>query len=291
MYIFTDYINYDNINIIFEHSVIILSIIYRDLIMSLSFLKLIALISMTIDHITRILPAQTILMNLFGMGRPESAALLRAVQPLGRVAYPLFAFCVAQGCLHTSNKKRYLLRLLFCAILSEIPFQLAFYAGNFHPAVNNVIFTMLIGALACMSYSYFCRKNKKTVAYILAICFAVLAEILGTDYGAFGVIIILIPYIVESKKYKLLLLFIALTIFYMGYASLGDPSYIFLWLNPNNNSFLNLYTLNWLASLLSLVCIGLYNNSRGIRLKWLFYLYYPLHLLLLFFLRRSIYPS
>lgn len=184
MYILTDYINYDNINIIFKHSAIILSIIYRGLIMSLSFLKLIALISMTIDHITRILPAQTILMNLFGMGRPESAALLRAVQPLGRVAYPLFAFCVAQGCLHTSNKKRY-----------------------------------------------------------------------------------------------------------MGYAALGDPSYIFLWLNPNNNSFLNLYTLNWLASLLSLVCIGLYNNSRGIRLKWLFYLYYPLHLLLLFFLRRSIYPS
>lgn len=95
-----------------------------------SVLKWIAVLTMVIDHVGAILFPDQIWMRV-----------------IGRVAFPIYAYCLAEGFRYTSDYRRYLGRLALFAILSEIPFDLAFYGVPFSFAHQNVFFTLTLGLI------------------------------------------------------------------------------------------------------------------------------------------------
>ena len=212
-------------------------------------LKIIAMISMVLDHVG----------DLFFPG----ATWMRAA---GRLAMPLFAFCIAEGYAHTRDRRKYLLRMGIFALISEIPFDLAFESriGLSH---QNIMLTFFLSILALMLYDRI-RGGEgtegeqipawKTALGVLAVgTVAVLALLLRADYTIFAVISVFLFYALR-KKHPLLrsgvgVGFLALTRTVGYYSATG----------------------------LSLLPLVLYNGKKGRGLKWLFYLFYPGHLLLL----------
>lgn len=231
-----------------------------------STLKIIAIITMFIDHIGAALleqgftfgMSQEQFKNEIGIDLQQLDIILRMI---GRVAFPIFCFLLVEGFLHTHNVKKYALRLLaFCAI-SEIPFDLAFF-GRFNIRYQNVFFTLFLGLIVLI----ISKKLEDRVKGILGIAGQILimvigaccAEMLHTDYGAFGVYFIFILYFLRNQK-------ILRTI--IGCISiLGEG----VW---------------EITAPLAFIPIHFYNGKRGINLKYIFYLFYPIHLIVLYMIR------
>ena len=207
-------------------------------------LKLIAICSMFIDHLRYIIPMQPMFMAY-----------------IGRLAFPIFSFQIVQGYLHTKNFKKYLLRLLIIALISQIPFQLYFSTTKL-----NVLFTLILGLICIYIYEHFFKKNKfLSIITILAIM--CISEILKCDYSYYGVCMILSFYIFRNKTVAMSVSFIILTLIYY-FITYKD---------------LLLIDTVWLFSccISSLIPCLLYNGKQGPKIKYLFYLFYPVHLIVL----------
>ena len=206
-------------------------------------LKLIALITMATDHIGMVL-------------LPEQM-WLRAI---GRVAMPIFAFCVAEGFTHTHSRARYLLRLAVFALISELPFDLA-VSGGVDRSYQNVMFTFALAVAALWSFE--CLKRKETgwlklAAWVSVAAIAGIAALCSTDYGFAGVALVFFFYILRDKP-SAVRVWAALAAF-----CVLDGSFFEMW------------------CFMSAVPLMLYNGEKGAGLKWTFYLFYPLHLLMIY---------
>ena len=203
--------------------------------MSTSALKLFGFAAMTLDHIGAVFFPQIPLLRI-----------------LGRTAMPVFCFCIAQGFRHTSDVQRYGLRLLFFALLSEIPFDLAFYGRLFFPLYQNVFFTLFCG-LFCLYWAD-CFPQFGWAGILLS-CIAA-QFLLCSDYGAYGVLLIVLFYYYESVTWDTAVFMALLTLGFFGFS-------------------LQLFAL------LALPVLYYYNREKGAALHRYFYLYYPVHLLIL----------
>lgn len=168
---------------------------------------------------------------------------------IGRLAFPLYCFLLVEGFGHTSNKLKYARNLFIFSLLSEIPFDLAFNHAFLEFSHQNVFITLFIGFLMMLVNEHW-EKDMPWLPFISLIFFGYLNAFLSADYGFYGILLIGALYI--SRKQRLL----------QGLAVL----------------FLGLYQR---TASLSAVFIVLYNGQRGHQLKWFFYLFYPVHLLLL----------
>lgn len=248
-------------------------------------LKLIALLSMLLDHTAKVLPVTELLSPWLGM---ETAMLVRdTMLVLGRMAFPMFAWFAAEGCRRTSSMGKYVLRLLVFAVLSEIPFQLCFYGRSFDalvPACHNVLFTMLLAALAVWAGKGLEQlRVPELVAYLLPALIAItLGWFLHTDYNAWGVALILGLYYMNDRKGQFLWMAAWISVFQLIWH--GWNGNTLTWLSASGN----IQLLYWLGALTGEAVLMTYNGERGPRIKWLFYVFYPVHLLLLFFLRTAI---
>lgn len=200
-------------------------------------LKLLAMLAMTADHIGAVF-------------FPE-IPLLRWI---GRLAMPVLCFFIGEGLRHTRSPRRYLLRLTGFALLSELPFDLAFY-GGIEWGHQNVYFTLALGLLALWAI-----QSRGMEGWLLALTAALAAELLGCDYGMYGVLLILLLDRFHRARSEQL----------AGAALL-------------NLAFFGLQTQN--LSLIALPLLWLYNGKRGRDDRRLFYLYYPAHLCVLGILR------
>lgn len=200
-------------------------------------LKLLAMLAMTADHIGAVF-------------FPE-IPLLRWI---GRLAMPVLCFFIGEGLRHTRSPRRYLLRLTGFALLSELPFDLAFY-GGIEWEHQNVYFTLALGLLALWAI-----QSRGMEGWLLALTAALAAELLGCDYGMYGVLLILLLDRFHSARSEQL----------AGAALL-------------NLAFFGLQTQT--LSLIALPLLWLYNGKRGRDDRRLFYLYYPAHLCVLGILR------
>lgn len=237
--------------------------------MTTNMLKLIAIVSMFIDHLHGTVLDQANLMAL-GMDMSGSAALGQGMYLVGRLAFPLFAFLIGEGCRHTHNAPRYVGRLLTFALIAEVPYNWAFYQSFPLFATNNVLFTLALGAVCCLLFTRIWEEHKTPRTLVLALIAVFLlgmaAEAWGTEGGALGVWMVFVPYALGKKPLQLASMAVLLWIFYVGS----------MWLH-GSFGWSNMET--WLASLASLVCIGFYNGQRGKkRGKWFFYWFYPGHL-------------
>lgn len=221
--------------------------------MSAFVLKIVACISMFIDHIGYIVFGGFSFFNY-----------------IGRLAFPIFAFQIAEGYKHTKNIKKYFSRLLIFAIISQVPFSL-FYYVVFGSIVPNVIFTLFFGLICLCIYD----KYNKFVGIASVLFLGLIAELLKFDYGIFGIILILIFHIFQNKKIHTAFFFIlAVCIkYFMQIASYG-----FIY------EAVAIYSLLAFFTSLSTIFILLYNGKKGKNAKYLFYIFYPAHLLLLYVL-------
>ena len=171
---------------------------------------------------------------------------------LGRLAFPIFAFQTAEGYWHTSDFKRYCQRMAVFALISELPFNLMAFGSLFYPAHQNVMFTLLLGLIACRLYDR--GKSWGMIPVFLT------AAVLRPDYGVIGVATVLLFYVFREEKSAQLLL---LTL-----------------LNGLGYGLLSLQTF----AVLAWVPISLYRGEKGRGGTWLqygSYVFYPLHMLLL----------
>lgn len=229
-------------------------------------LKIIAMITMLIDHSGDAYFKRNTAMNF-----------------IGRIAFPIFAFQITEGYTHTKNLKKYFLRLFIFALLSQIPFWLfeSTFTSNF---TLNIFFTLFFGLLAIFCYDklvnskFIVVKNEKinTILKIIfgilpAIIFGIIAELAKFDYGFFGIAIIFIFYIFRNKKLTMSIIFILACII----------KYFIEYLKYGNIIFYSLITTFTISSI---IFILLYNGKQGKKIKYFLYAFYPVHLLILFLL-------
>jgi len=224
-------------------------------------LKMIAIFTMLIDHIGYVLFPEIILFRI-----------------VGRIAFPIFTFLIAEGYCHTRDVKKYMSRLALFAIISEIPFDLAFHMDVFYWQGQNIFFTLLLGLLAIDLYDRYKEKNKFLGSLcVLAMC--IISFVFKTDYYVFGVLIIFTFYRYRNHtKLKLMAVSILLIMLTVVIA-----------LSKGGFVFENTYQI---ASLLSLGFIHMYNNKPGIKLhsmKYLLYAFYPTHIVLLYLVKVGVF--
>lgn len=246
-------------------------------------LKLIALGTMFLDHALKLFTYDILEFILETNINPMTGYIIfLAILSIGRLSLPLYAFMIAEGCHYTSNIKKYISRLLILGVISEIPFQ--YMLSNFQEApykfgfsVENVFFTLALGAVSIAGYRY--MKNKFTLsflAYIPAIICSVASHFLMTDYEYFGVLLIFLFYVLRDSKLKYLLIVSFAIVLYPIY-SLGPVIYTYGFdlLSVIEILFQTIFTC------LTAVFIHNYNHERGKSIKSFFYFFYPIHLIIL----------
>lgn len=208
----------------------------------------------------------------------------------GRMAFPIFAFQIAEGFFHTSDFKKYARRLFIFALISEIPFNLMYASSVIYPFHQNVMFTLLLGLLAiksldairmaCAGHS-FKDWNSSTVKFLilglLKASLCVLAAGIGfTDYGMTGVLTIILFYLCRGFRGARLVQ-LAGMVYINCFALMGRT----IPLTLGSMSF-DFPTQGF--AVLSLIFIWLYNGKKGRSSKVLqygFYTFYPVHMLIL----------
>ena len=217
-------------------------------------LKLIAICTMLIDHM--------------GYTLFPGVMWLRCV---GRVAFPIFCFLIAEGCVYTHDRKKYALRLLLFALISEIPFNLMNSGMIWDPYDQNVLWTLLLGALVCWLMDWALKKCTP-LSFVLTGAAMVAAywllEAFRTDYGGWGMLLVAAFYGVHRAPSGAVVKMIAQA-FGLAFFSIG---------------VMGGYLSIELWSLAALVPIWLYNGQRGFSNKVVqygFYAFYPVHILAL----------
>lgn len=205
---------------------------------------------------------------------------------LGRLAFPIFAFMAAEGYRRTHDLRRYLLRLLFWALVTEIPFNLMYGGSVFYPCHQNVLWTFLLSLLAIVGIER-CRARLRPVpAALLSAGIALLGFALGfaamVDYYGVGVLTVLTFYFFQGQSWKSRLgQFVCLYILNMEL--MGGLSYTFQLFG------LELEIAQQGFALLALIPIWLYQGRQGLHNKvfrYFCYAFYPVHMLLLFAVRE-----
>jgi len=147
-----------------------------------SVLKWIAILTMLVDHV-----GACLLVSNF------------TLRQIGRIAFPLFCFLIAEGAVHTRDMKKYLLRLGVFAVFSELPFDLAFYHQAFYCEKQNVYWTLFLGLAVIWLFKQYPIESWK--GYLGLLFAAGFAEIFCTDYGAAGVLVIVLMYVLRHSPW------------------------------------------------------------------------------------------
>ncbi len=232
-------------------------------------LKLIAMVAMFIDHVGASLLEVYVLdfkgrSPLAGM-TANPAFWYQAdffLRRIGRIAFPIFGFLLIEGARHTRNLNKYMLRLFLFALISEIPFDLAFSVSLVEPGYQNVFFTLFLGLCAVRGFMKWGDESWQGFVGLGLTC--VLAELLNTDYGAYGVLAIAFLYLLREQPFLRCLV----------------CTIVFFMLSP----------VEW-PVVFSFLLIALYNGKRGYQPKYFFYLFYPVHLLLLWAVAYFVLPG
>jgi len=199
---------------------------------------------------------------------------------VGRMTFPIFAFMISEGFIHTSNLKKYILRLLSFALISEIPFNL-FYGGSwFYPYHQNVMFTLLFGLLA-ISLIDKAKKNPdvKTIvkAVVLLIILGVASFIGFVDYGFWGFLTVVMFYLFRNFPFAWVAQLVAMLLMNL---------FLFEGQQIPVEFFGKTYEIAAQGfAVLALIPIWLYGGKKGKSSKimqYSFYAFYPVHMILIY---------
>ena len=223
-------------------------------------LKLIACITMLIDHVGAVFFPN-----------------LRWLRIIGRLAFPIYCFLLAEGIRRTRNPSRYLLRLFIGILLAELPFDYLFF-GSFTWAHQSVMVTLTLGAfmLLCME-----KMQNMGLKLLLVIPFALVAEASMCDYGGYGILLIAI-FALTEKWYLQLPLMLVLGLMKDARYIMDSLVYFSHWPTGKAVSYIIRYAPPIQSlSVIAMLPIAMYSGKKltGSKGVWLgFYLFYPFHL-------------
>lgn len=230
--------------------------------LSASTLKLIAMVLMLLDH-------------MWGSGVVNWGWMT----VVGRLAFPIFAFQVAEGYAHTKNFKRYLLRMFLFALISEVPFDLMVCGTWPDPFRQNVMFTFCISLLVIRLIDR-ARQKSRVLGVVAALAGALLGYLAGTftfvDYYGYGVLMVLVFWLSREVSWGWLAQLIVMIC--VNCVMMGGLEYEIVLLG---RSF---FLAEQGAAVLALLPIWLYNGRQGIQsraFRYIGYAFYPAHMLLL----------
>ncbi len=236
-------------------------------------LKIIACISMLIDHTGAVLQ-QAGIIHFY-----SRVSLYYAMRVIGRLAFPIYGFLLVEGAFYTKSRPKYILRMALFALISEIPFDIAFNKSILEFGSQNVFFTLTLGLISAVAiFTAAEARGKKHFILLVAAVVAVAASaaaahFLKTDYSEGGVImIVLMAVITAPVKYGNISEFARRAINTAAYAA----GLITLTLIVDSKIEL--------CALAGVILIAAYNGKKGYSdsfLKYAFYVYYPAHLLTL----------
>lgn len=213
-------------------------------------LKVIAVVTMFIDHVGCIFFPQHVFLRW-----------------IGRCSFPIYCFLIAEGARYTRNIYKYFARMAFFAVVSEIPFNLAFGRSLIKTGSCNVFFTLALGIAAIMCIQKI--KNKFLMALsVLVLVF--LSYMINCDYDWYGVAMIIGFYLVNNKSTGVLAVQAGTT-----------QLYCLIQMLKYKISMLKI-AQQW--SMISIGVLLLYNGEKGYSnkiLQWMFYVFYPAHLMIL----------
>ena len=244
-----------------------------------STLKLIAIVTMLIDHIGAAVLETYLtkegagkLISLENMNYGDYPAGIVAMvfcdyvlRLIGRIGFPLFCFLLIEGFYHTKSRLKYAIRLAGFALISEVPFDLAFNNAVLEYSHQNVFFTLLLGLLSLWAnewfHEHFGGKNKWYLLFgdllILSIAI-VLSVLLRNDYTICGVTAIYLMNIYRQRKES------------------------YTWEQGAGCVFLTIWNIMEFTSLLTIPMVKRYNGQKGLNMKYVFYIFYPAHLTILY---------
>lgn len=231
--------------------------------LSANTLKIIAIFSMITDHVGFVFfPHQLIF------------------RYIGRIAFPIYCFLLAEGFFHTRNIYLYLARMGIFAVLSEIPFNLGLYHVLIHRQNVNVFFTLFLGLLVMYLADLFYHKSgSQTFGILFCLLGMMAAEYINSDYGAMGILVIYVFYL----SYRGRNFGTARSKFLTTCCMIVFETLLFILDNP-----MEIYAV------ISIIFILLYSGERNgniweklhlekynLFMKYFFYAVYPLHLMIL----------
>lgn len=228
-------------------------------ILSGSWLKVIAMVAMAVDHTAHYLLygqawwMEPLVQMQIGQRTVSWYFLMRCI---GRLAFPLFAFLLVEGYLHTSNRRRYGRNLLVFALLSEVPWALLHHGLLLRS--HNVMFTLLLGFVGLWAIEHYRNEQRRVVVVLLGLL--VISILFHPDYGGAGFAFIILLY--TLRRHRLL------------QAVIGSC----------------MLPMKQIAGL-AFIPMVMYNGRRGFIsgpwAKYLFYAFYPLHLIIIYFLQLT----
>ena len=216
-------------------------------------LKYIAFLSMLIDHVNNAIVTPL----LDGVGFLLYLSNIFSI--LGRIAFPIFVFFIVEGFFKTKDRRKYLLTLILFGVISEVPFDMFTSKTFFNLYWNNMMFTLALCLVTIWIIDIIKRKiTNKALWYItsiiIVIIFGLVAMGLSLDYDYHAILAAYIFYIFYDKP---------LIGAGLGYLSIIKELY----------------------SCLGFFMTLTYNGERGRQYKYLNYLFYPIHILILGILR------
>lgn len=197
---------------------------------------------------------------------------------IGRIAFPIFAFQISEGYQKTSNLKKYFLRLFIFAIISQIPYMLVLSLFSDNIYKFNIFFTLFFGLLTIFVYDKINNfKINKFIKFFYGFTFMLfigyIAQLLRFDYGFWGIIVIFSFYLFRNSKLISTICFLILCVIkYIVQIIINGYDYR--------------YILMCICTMLPIVFINMYNKKQGYKIKYFLYLFYPVHLLFLYFIFR-----
>ena len=206
-------------------------------------LKWIAVLTMAVDHVGAVLFPQYLIFRY-----------------IGRISFPIFCFLLIEGFFHTRNIEKYMVRLGIFALISEIPYNLAFSNMLLDTSKQNVFFTLFLG----VAMMYILEKSGSPWLKIIWVSlFSWMSILLRCDYTYKGILLIGIYYYLRDN--------------WNIKAVLGS-GWNFFWGN----------TIQFYGAFAT-IPICMYNGERGKSMKYFFYAFYPVHLLVLYVISRLIF--
>lgn len=285
-----------------------------------STVKLVGIITMLIDHFAAVVLARILIrMTLSGEWSEPLYSAYNCLRMVGRLGFPIFCFLLVEGFGRTRSKTKYAVRMGLFAIISEVPFDLAFSAKALEFGYQNVYFTLFLGMLALCVYDFLSKHRPPAVAeWLLCASGAVLTgvflkenfladiqfESTKVERMSFAaiclwVMILLVLYGwrvgwdkmrgVGTNLAALSLFMLLADLLRTDYGGMGVLTITVIYILRSSNILamaggcvvLTLMSLNELPAFFALLPASGYNGKRGLKLKYFFYVFYPAHLLVL----------
>lgn len=216
--------------------------------MSIFIIKIIACITMVLDHVKYAVP--------------ETRCFV--TQYFGRISFPLFAFLIGEGYCHTKDLQKYCKRLVIFALISQIPFMLfRTLVGEW--LMLNIMFTLMLGLVAITIFDKFGDKYYISLPAVAMV--VILGEWLNVDYGWYGVLSVFVLYVFRNKKIARIFAFAILNVIYYRSKAVIMTNFI-----------------SCIFATVPVILLLLYNGQLGRKTKYIYYIFYPVHMIILYFI-------